>query len=45
MLTVGKDGAEEERQALIKDATARGYKRIARLAETYNASAETPPPQ
>ena len=44
MITVGKDGAEDERQALIKDATARGYKRIAQLAETYNANVESPPP-
>ena len=45
MLTNNKEGAEEARQALIKDANARGFKRIARLAETYNPAAETPPPQ
>jgi hypothetical protein len=40
-LTLAADGAEEDRKALIAEANARGYKRIARLAQTYIA--EGPP--
>jgi hypothetical protein len=37
LLTTAEPNAEEERAALIKDANARGYKRIARLAEAHLA--------
>jgi hypothetical protein len=42
-LTLATDDAEQDRKALIAEANTRGYKRIARLAQTYIA--ETPPPQ
>jgi hypothetical protein len=35
MLTINSDGAEEAREELVKQATSKGYKRIARLAENY----------
>ncbi|MDQ3340379.1 MAG: serine/threonine protein kinase [Myxococcota bacterium] len=40
-LTLAVDGAEADRKALITEANTRGYKRIARLAQTYIA--ESPP--
>ena len=47
-LITGADDAEAERATLIKDATAKDYARIAKLAGTFNRDplpAETPPPQ
>jgi hypothetical protein len=35
MLMTAKDGAEDERKKLVDEANAKGYKRIARLAENY----------
>ena len=43
-LTLGDEDAEEARTALIGEANARGYKRIARLAETYLAKTAEPQP-
>ena len=43
MLTTSAEGAAEARDDLVKEATAKGFKRIARLAQNYIA--ETPPPQ
>ena len=42
-LTLAADGAEEDRKALIAEANARGYKRIARLAQTYIAESPAAP--
>ncbi|MGE0404250.1 MAG: hypothetical protein AB7T06_46505, partial [Kofleriaceae bacterium] len=47
-LITSADDAEQEREALVKDATAKGYLRIAKLAAAANRDpmpAETPPPQ
>ncbi len=51
MLTQRMDGAADERAKLVAEANAKGYKRIAHIAETYiadpaaEAPPQTPPPQ
>jgi hypothetical protein len=35
LLTLDREGAEEERKKLVDEASSKGYKRVARLAQSY----------